>query len=1275
MKKIGISLVAVTALIAGLFTATPAVAADPACTATVTQSNSLFKGTGNADVICINANNVTVEALGGNDMVIDNGEGNTINLGDGTDEYNGTNGDGSEVDGGAGNDELTGTPGDDDLSGGLGDDTIIGGEGNDTLSGGGGADALSGNAGSDNISGETGNDSADGGDGTDTIDGGAGDDSLIGGNSDDSLRGGTGDDNLEGSAGADNIYGEVGEDAIAGGLGDDIIAGGDGTDVLEGGWGLNICDYSVTEVRKTTCIYDDAAPTVTGFSWDSPSYEVGIAAAKATASFTLTDDVSADTVQLECYGNNLRLANYTLYWNGSTWGIYGTNSARIVSVTEVASAGQAAKPLNQAAFFQVETTIPYGTKAGGYTCNIRVADNLGHIEWLPVSSLTVTKSSPAQAVDEDAPTLTSFAWDRSSYDVTYGDAEVNFDIALADEAGVKTFQLNCYGGNKSPLNLYYFWSGTGWTYHGNRTAEITSSSGGNTAPSLSIKTSVEKGNRPASYNCYVWAMDMLGYNQSTNVNPLYITRQLIEGGWDDDAPALVNGTNNEGSFWDKSSYEIGATFDTAVLNIHLTDQTGISWFDVVCYGQTGMQPVSMRITSTQDGWNVVGANNARIISYEGTNKNLIMKLETQIAFGTVPGPQSCYISATDTLDHRGTLNGPGFGLTRIPPGMPNEPTNVIYTPTEGRPNEGVLSWTAPSFLGEPILDANGNRFVFPDGRVKGQLGDYQIEYSLDGENWKLINDGYSRTTNLPISNLIAGTNYWFRVRGDNGGNAIAFSPGAPWSEILKTRTPEPAVPSAPGDLVISEVKSTTAVLRWTAPTFNGGAPITNFKVETSRDGGINWRNMDKATATSVNLKVTGLAPGTQYQIRVAAVNRAGLSEWVTGELLTSDGPATKPMNLSVSNLAGTTLTLNWDLPESNGGNNITDYQIFVSGNGGEVWTKINDGTSALRFLNVFNLAKGKRYLFKVAAVTSLGAGSSSDVLQANTLVTAPGAPTGITYAGLTSSSVSFKWTAPADKGGSPIYDYTVEVSNDDGENWIEVDDTESTNRAFTLRGMVPGGTYQVRIAAVNDAGFSQFLVGEFTTKTIAPSVPLDFTIDAGSTTASLAWSLPESNGGAPITDYRVEVSSNCRTFTAIAHQPTNNLGFTANNLMPGTKYCFRVSAKNAVGFSENTEVVSVVTAGNAPSAPTGLGIKPAKSSVTLRWAAPVIVDGSPVRNYVVEFSRDGGATWRTVSKGISNSRSLVVTGLKTRSTYQFRVTATNDVGDSPTSMVLTAVTK
>jgi hypothetical protein len=118
-----------------------------------------------------------------------------------------------------------------------------------------------------------------------------------------------------------------------------------------------------------------------------------------------------------------------------------------------------------------------------------------------------------------------------------------------------------------------------------------------------------------------------------------------------------------------------------------------------------------------------------------------------------------------------------------------------------------------------------------------------------------------------------------------------------------------------------------------------------------------------------------------------------------------------------------------------------------------------------------------------------------------------------------------------------------------------------------------------------------------------------------------------------------------------------------------------VSAKNSVGFSDSTDVVSVVTAGNAPSAPTRLGIKPARNTVTLSWAAPTIVDGSAVRNYIVEYSKDGGLNWLTVRKAESTSRTLTISGLKTRTTYKFRVTATNDVGDSPVSAELTAVTK
>jgi hypothetical protein len=170
-------------LLASFIPVSLANAADPVCTINVTESNTTVQGTNLGDVICITGDNNIVNALGGDDTVIDDGNDNTINLGEGFDIYDGSGGDGSTVDGGPGNDEITGTPGEDELTGGDGDDTLIGGEEDDTLNGGLGADQLAGNAGNDLLQGNSGDDSLFGGhgndklsgdDGTNTVDGGAG---------------------------------------------------------------------------------------------------------------------------------------------------------------------------------------------------------------------------------------------------------------------------------------------------------------------------------------------------------------------------------------------------------------------------------------------------------------------------------------------------------------------------------------------------------------------------------------------------------------------------------------------------------------------------------------------------------------------------------------------------------------------------------------------------------------------------------------------------------------------------------------------------------------------------------------------------------------------------------------------------------------------------------------------------------------------------------------------------------------------------------------------
>ena len=67
-----------------------------------------------------------------------------------------------------------------------------------------------------------------------------------------------------------------------------------------------------------------------------------------------------------------------------------------------------------------------------------------------------------------------------------------------------------------------------------------------------------------------------------------------------------------------------------------------------------------------------------------------------------------------------------------------------------------------------------------------------------------------------------------------------------------------------------------AALSWTAPTNNGGAAVTDYRIEFSSDGGTTWSAFSDAISAETSATVDGLAPGTQYRFRVAAVNAAGV---------------------------------------------------------------------------------------------------------------------------------------------------------------------------------------------------------------------------------------------------------------------------------------------------------------------------------------------------------------------------------------------------------------
>ena len=102
-------------------------------------------------------------------------------------------------------------------------------------------------------------------------------------------------------------------------------------------------------------------------------------------------------------------------------------------------------------------------------------------------------------------------------------------------------------------------------------------------------------------------------------------------------------------------------------------------------------------------------------------------------------------------------------------------------------------------------------------------------------------------------------------------------------KLLRPRAIGPTVPGAPVfSLDLFAVAGNAQVeLLWAVPASNGGAPITDYVVQFSGNGGSTWSTFADATTALTSATVTGLTNGTAYLFRVAAVNSVGTGPYTT----------------------------------------------------------------------------------------------------------------------------------------------------------------------------------------------------------------------------------------------------------------------------------------------------------------------------------------------------------------------------------------------------------
>jgi titin len=374
--------------------------------------------------------------------------------------------------------------------------------------------------------------------------------------------------------------------------------------------------------------------------------------------------------------------------------------------------------------------------------------------------------------------------------------------------------------------------------------------------------------------------------------------------------------------------------------------------------------------------------------------------------------------------------------------------------------------------------------------------------------------------------------------------------------------------------------------------------------------------------------------------------------------------------------------LTWLDPLNVGNPSFTHYVLQTSTDG-TTWSTPMKRSLEAKSVSVDRLAANTDYWFRLRGENAGTVGQDTTYMNLNWSTikfrtpapVVPDSPTSLVVSNVTSSGYKLAWSAPNYNGGSAITDFKVEVSSDGGNTWRLAKQSASTSLTLNVSGAAPGTNYLVRVGAINSVGVSEYLTGSLKTAGTVPRAPKDVSSsNVSGTSLTLSWLLPSSNGGSAITTYKVEVSSNCSTYKVINRPVSLNLGFKVTGLKPGTRHCFRVSAGNGLGFSVPSQVLEVRTQGYPPAAPTSLSVKASKTSVTLGWKSALVSGGSSVRNYIVEYSKNYGYSWIKVTKPESNSRLLTVTGLKRATTYLFRVTAVNDVGNSKSSKNLKVTT-
>ncbi len=515
---------------------------------------------------------------------------------------------------------------------------------------------------------------------------------------------------------------------------------------------------------------------------------------------------------------------------------------------------------------------------------------------------------------------------------------------------------------------------------------------------------------------------------------------------------------------------------------------------------------------------------------------------------------------------------------------------------------------------------------------------FRIERSVDdGLTWNFAGTVEQDQTSFVCQDVAVVCPQIYRVA------ALNDSGRSNWTEASFA----PAVPTTPSELTFDDydAASQTVTVSWIDNSDNE----VGFNIERSEVDGEIWTRVGVVGADQTSFVCENVSTNVPYVFRIQAFNEEALSEWTEATFSVQKPEAPSDIVFGSYDAATRTLAMSWtDNSDVEAG-----FVVEYSTNGGFDWTLAETLPSNTTSRICTDLAVRREYLYRVAAFNS---GGYSDWTSASVMIANPQAPSDLVVKDYdpTTQSATVSWVDNSDDETG----FRLLYSKDDGKTWTIAALLGANQTSAVFKGITNESAYLFRVAAYNSIGESDW--AETTFAVPAPKAPSNIvfgTYDPTTKTVSMSWDDHADNE----TGFRVEYSKDGgKTWTLASILGADATSRVCKGVYASYVYDFRVAAFNGGGYSDWTEATFSVAKPAAPSDVVFDRYDAASQTLVMSWKD--VADNET--GYRVEYSKDGGKTWRLAQQLPANATSRTCTAVYPHNGYMFRVYAYNESGYS-----------